>query len=103
MHVVGGEAREQPAGQRVARQADLHADRLGALVKPVEMSIQERDAAGHHPKPLPDAVAENEAGVEDGDHRLFARQQLAVHRDENPGIAWVVGVFVGPGAHDASS
>ena len=52
-------------------------------------------------KPFPDAVAEHEAGIEDRDDRLLARQQRAVDGDQDAGVARIVGVFVRAGAHRA--
>ena len=51
------------------------------------------------PQPLPDPVAEHEAGVEDRDHRLGARLQLAVDPDQDLVVAGVVGVVVGARWH----
>ena len=99
VHGVGAKAGEEPLGEFVARQADIHVDRLGAFVEPVEMRVEERDAAFDQAQSFPDAVAEHEAGIEDRDDRLFARQQRAVDRDENSGVARIVGVIVRSGAH----
>ena len=73
--LLAREAGEQPLGEFLARQADIHVDRLGAFVEPVEMRVEERDAAFDHAQSLPDAVAEHEAGIEDRDHGLVARQK----------------------------
>ena len=98
-HLVGVQAREEPLGQRVARQADIHVDRLGAFVEPVEMRIEEGDAAVDQAQAFPNAVAQHEAGIEDRDDRLVARHEAAVDGDENCRIARIVGIIVRAGAH----
>ena len=56
-HVVGRERAVERRRQRGAVQADVQIDRLGGLVQPVEVHVEEGDAAAMHPQPLPDAVA----------------------------------------------
>ena len=89
VHPVGVERVVQPLRQLLARQADIHRDRLGAFEQPVEMAVEEGEAAAVDPKPLPHAVAEHEAAVEHRDDRLGARLQLAVDVDQDRSIARV--------------
>jgi hypothetical protein len=48
------------------------------------------------PQPLPDAITEDEAGVEARNHRLGARMKLAVDVDEDVAVARIVGAVVRP-------
>ena len=73
--------------QFIGREADVHEDRLGPFVQPLDVRAEERHAAIHEPQALPHAVAKDEAGVKNRHHRLGAGHQLAVHRDEDVQVA----------------
>ena len=69
-HVLRVERFVEPASERLARQADIHRDRLGALEQSVEMAVEEGDSSLVDPQALPHPVAEHEAGIEHRDGRL---------------------------------
>ena len=83
VHAVRVERVVKPRRQLVARQADVHGDRLGALEQPVEMAVEEGELAPVDAQALPHAVAEHEAAIEHRHDRLCARLQLAVDVDED--------------------
>ena len=58
------------------------------------MLVEERRVPVGDPQPLPDAVAEDEAGIENAHHRLVARHQMAVDVDQDVGVAGIVGVIM---------
>ena len=93
VHAVGVERLVEPLRQLLARQADVHRDRLRALEQPIEMPVEEGEPPLVDAQPLPHAVAEHEPGIEDRHDRLVARLQLAVHVDEDrrvPRVGYVV-------------
>ena len=67
------------------------------------MLVEERRPAVGDPQPLPDPVAEDEAGVEHADHGLRARDEIAVDVDQDLGVARIVVEVVCPvrGSHAA--
>ena len=58
------------------------------------MLVEESRVTAVHAEPLPHAVAEHEAGVEDRHHRLAARHQPAVDVDQDLAVARIVGEVV---------
>ncbi len=65
-HGVGLDDVEQARRERLAGQADVDAQHLGAVPQAVEVLVEEGDAPAVEPEALPDAVAEHEAGIEHG-------------------------------------
>ena len=98
-HPVGGQRVVDRAGQLVAADAEVDHQRGRALPEPVEVLLEERRVAVVHPQPLPDAVAEHEAGVEDRHRGLGARLQLAVDPDEDLVVARVVSMVMSATRH----
>ena len=47
-HAIGLEAVEQPVAQLGRGEPDIHVDGLGALIEPLEMLLEERNAAIVH-------------------------------------------------------
>ena len=77
------------------RHADVERDRGRAFVQAVEVRVEADQAALHQAQPLPDAVAEDEAAVEDRHARLVARHELAVDVDQHAVVARVGEVALG--------
>ena len=59
--------------------------------------VEEGEAAIDEPQPLPHAVAEHEAGIEDGDLRLIAGRQRAIDADEDGIVARVADIVLRSG------
>src|SRR5690606_18155031 len=66
---------------------EIQADGGGAGVEPVQVRVEEQQAAAMQPQTLPDAVPQHEAGVEHRHLRLVARDQRAVQIDPQVRVA----------------
>ena len=98
MHAIAHLVRAQRLADRSAelgpRHTDVERDGLGTLEESVEVLVEERRVPLVHAQPLPDAVAEHEAGVEHRHDGLGPRLQLAVDVDQHGVVARVVVVLV---------
>ena len=94
-HAVLRQRVEDGLRQLGARHADVERDRGRAFVQAVEVRVEADQAALHQAQPFPDAVAEDEAAVEDRDARLVARHELAVDVDQHAVVARVGEVALG--------
>ena len=94
-HRVPRQRVEQGSGQLGTGEADVERDRGRAFVQAVEVRVEADEAALHQAQPLPDAVAEDEAAVEDRDPRLVARHEVAVDVDQDAIVARVGNVALG--------
>lgn len=94
-HRVGIDGGVNPLLQLVAADADIHVDGLGALPQPIEMLIEEGDAAGVDAQAFPHAITQHEAGIEHAHHRLGAEEQLAIDVDQDRLVARVRNEIMG--------
>ena len=60
-HPVGIEAIEQALDQFLRCDADIHEDRLGPFIEPLDVGAQKRNAAADHAQAFPHAIAKDEA------------------------------------------
>ena len=67
----------------------------------VEMAFQEGRVPGPYAQALPDAVAEDETGVEHRHDGAVARNELAAHPDQDPLVARVILELVRAVGHGA--
>ena len=77
-HGVGRQDALEGSGHFGAGHADVEADGFSALEQPIEMDVQEKQAAFVQPKTLPHAIAHAKAGVEDRHPGLGTRHKLAI-------------------------
>jgi len=82
-HGVAADRFVQAVRQRLAGNADIHRDRLGAFEQAIEMGAQKGDLSAVDAQPFPDAVAEHEAAVEYRNSCLRSRRHHAVYIDQN--------------------
>src|SRR5699024_6480886 len=71
-HLVGPQGAVDRRGEGGAVHPDVEHDRPRALVQPVEVLLEEGGVTAADPKPLPDPVTQDVAGVEDRDLRFVA-------------------------------
>lgn len=83
----------------LARHADVEVYGLGALEEAVEVEVEERELAALQPDAFPHAVADEEAGVEDGDFGLRPPVELAVDVHEDVLVSLVRQRLVRPSRH----
>lgn len=88
-----------PTVSRCTGQADVDRDRVRACVQPIQMRLKKGRMTAADPQPLPHAVAEDEAGIEDRDHGPCPGQQLSIDADQNPLVTWIVVVVMRPTGH----
>jgi len=60
VHAVGVDRLVQPLRQLLARQADVHRNRLRALEQPIHVPVEECETPLVDAQPLPNSVAEHE-------------------------------------------
>ncbi len=96
-HAVGLERLFERDRQRRAVHADVDGDGPGAPEQPVQMGLQEQQPALVQAQSLPDPVAQAEAGVEDRDPGLGARNQRPVQPHPHGLVARIGGVVLAAG------
>ena len=64
---------------------------------PVEVGVQEHQPPPVQPQPLPDPVADHEAGVEHRHLRVLAGHQITVQPDAGGGVAGIGGEVLASG------
>ena len=99
-HGVGLDDVEQARRERLAGHADVDAQHLGAVPQAVEVPVEEGDAPAVEPEAFPDAVAEDEAGIEHGDLGVRTADEFAVDADEDVVVARVADVILRAGGGD---
>ena len=80
-HLVGAQGLVERLPEGGTVKTDVQVDRLRRLEQPRQVRIEEGDAPLVHAQALPDAIPQDEPGVEHRDHRLRARQQRTVDVD----------------------
>ena len=91
LHVIGGQRCVDRGDHLLARQAEIERDVTRPTVEPLDMRIEEQHRALVKPQPLPHAVAQHEACVEDRDLCLVLWNKLPVQPDLEVGVARVGG------------
>lgn len=98
-HAVGVDGLVQPSPKRRGGDRRVEIERFGAFPQALEVAAEKWDDAPVQPQPFPDAVAEDEAAVENRHHGFFARKQFAIDIDQNALIARIRPRVVGAGGH----
>ena len=70
MHIIGRACLFQSVHKTGAIHGQVQVNRLGRLEQPIKMLIQERPAPVIKPQPLPHAIAQHEAAIENTDRGL---------------------------------
>ena len=76
LHAVGGEGGVEGGDHLLAREAEVERDVGGAAIETVEVGVEEEQRALVQAQAFPHAIAEDEAGVEDGDLRFVLGHEL---------------------------
>ena len=83
-------------------EADVDHQHLGAIVKAIEMLVEERETAVDEPQSFPHAIAEHEARVEHRHLGLGAWDKRPVHRNQNGIVTVVADVVLRARSHHLS-
>src|ERR1051326_5991956 len=97
LHTVGFDRASERGTNLLAAHADVERDGARAVEQAVEMRLFEQQGAVVQPQPFPHAIAQHEAGVEDGDLGFAARHHLAVEIDEHALVARIGGEILTAG------
>ena len=96
----GGNGFLDACPQRLAAEADVEIDGLGAVIQPAQVIIEEDQVSSMQADAFPDPVAENESRCpKTEDHGLLAGFEFAVNRDQYIRVAGIIQIFVTAMAH----
>lgn len=96
-HAVGLDDVEESPLQGFTRKPEVDAQHFRAVPEPVEMALEEGDAAVDETQALPNAVAEHKAGVEHGHFGFRAGRQHPVDADQHRIVARVADIILRSG------
>ena len=96
-HAVGGAGCVQGRCHLLAREAEIEHDVPGAAIEAVEVGVEKKQCALVESQAFPNAIAEDEAGVENRDFRLVFRDERTVEPDLEVGVARVCGEVLAAG------
>ena len=99
IHPVRRKGLVERIGEPVPGEPDIHVDGFRAFEQAVQVPIEKGDAPVMDAQAFPDAVAEDEAGIEDRDCGFIPREQRAVDPDADLRVARIIQIGVRALAH----
>src|ERR1700761_1030954 len=97
VHLVGGQQPAQFRDECRLIESWIQANLLETPIQAVHVLRQKEQRAFVQTKPLPDPVANDEASIEDGHHRLVASDMATVEADQRLKIARIGGKILTAG------